>query len=204
MQFKASLLFAALFLANLAFVMMVSAITAGGTLASESGLATPVVSAASTLRSGQVATAFPPPPPASQCRLHPEFPQKILRWCDLITRYAEENGLSPNLVAAVILIESAGDPHAYSRSGAVGLMQVMPRDGLAATFQCKNGPCFSNRPSTEELFDPEFNIRYGTRLLASYIKRYGDLRQALKAYGPMDVGYTYADKVLQIYRQYEK
>jgi len=44
------------------------------------------------------------------------------------------------LIAAVILQESGGDPSAYSSSGAVGLMQVMPRDGIAAEFMCVNGP----------------------------------------------------------------
>ena len=102
----------------------------------------------------------------------------------------------------MILVESAGDPVAYSRSGAVGLMQVMPRDGLAADFMCKNGPCFSDRPTIEELKDPEFNIAYGTQYLAGLLKRTGDLREALRSYGPMDVGYWYADKVLEVFGNY--
>jgi len=82
------------------------------------------------------------------------------------------------------------------------LMQVMPRDGLAANFMCKNGPCFASRPSMEELFDPEFNIAYGTRMLAGLINRTGDIREALRAYGPINVGYYYADLVLKIYEAY--
>jgi len=77
-------------------------------------------------------------------------------------------------------------------------MQVMPRDGIASTFQCINGPCFANRPSIEELKDPGFNIDYGVRMLAGLIGRYADIREALKHYGPFDVGYQYADKVLLI------
>ena len=108
------------------------------------------------------------------------------------------------LSAAVIWQESGGDPAAYSHSGAVGLMQVMPRDGIAAAFMCPNGPCFANRPAITELEDPEFNISYGVGMLAGLYQRYGDLRQALKAYGPMDVGYSYADTVLGLYQQYRK
>ena len=106
------------------------------------------------------------------------------------------------MIAALIWQESGGNPVAYSSSGAVGLMQVMPRDGLAANFICANGPCFASRPTIEELQDPKFNVKYGTAMLAGLLERSGSLRDALKSYGPMDVGYYYADKVLAIYQKY--
>ncbi len=134
----------------------------------------------------------------SGCTLSSLYPVSIRQWCVDIEKYARENGLDPNLVSAVMLQESAGQPDAYSKSGAVGLLQVMPRDGKAASFSCPGGPCFSSRPSMQELFDPIFNISYGTQLLASLIQKYGDIREALKAYGPMDVGYYYADLVIGI------
>ena len=136
------------------------------------------------------------------CPLSSTYPEKVLRWCDLIVEFAAEHGLPPELIAAVILQESGGDPQAYSSSGAVGLMQVMPRDGLAARFQCVNGPCFASRPTIAELQHPAYNIEYGARMLAGLLSRHGDLRAALKAYGPMDVGYHYADIVLSIYENY--
>jgi soluble lytic murein transglycosylase-like protein len=136
------------------------------------------------------------------CSLAESYPQAIHSWCSLIERYSGESGLDPNLIAAVMLQESGGNPQAYSHSGAVGLMQVMPRDGIAANFMCPNGPCFSSRPSMDELFDPEFNISYGVTMLAGLVNKYGNVRDALKAYGPMDVGYYYADLVLNIYQNY--
>lgn len=136
------------------------------------------------------------------CRVNESYPPNIKQWCTLITYFAEEQGLSPNLIAALIWQESGGNALAYSKSGAVGLMQVMPRDGLAANFQCINGPCFADRPSTNELQDPVFNVEYGTNLLAGLVSRLGNLRDALKAYGPENVGYYYADKVLGIYQTY--
>lgn len=139
---------------------------------------------------------------SAACTVSARFPESILQWCELITSYAKQHGLPPDLVAALIWQESGGNPAAYSRSGAVGLMQVMPSDGLAAAFKCVNGPCFSNRPSTEELRDPEFNIAYGTKMLAGLVKRYGDLREALRSYGPMDSGYSYADKVMGLFERY--
>jgi membrane-bound lytic murein transglycosylase MltF len=105
-------------------------------------------------------------PDSFECQIGKKYPEGILQWCFLITVYADKFELAPDLVAALIWQESGGQPDAYSKSGAVGLMQVMPRDGLAASFMCKNGPCFENRPTIEELQDPEFNIKYGTKMLA--------------------------------------
>jgi hypothetical protein len=146
--------------------------------------------------------AAAPPDQESTCPLSSSFPAQVLQWCGLILEFTQAHNLPPELIAALILQESGGDPLAYSSSGAVGLMQVMPRDGIAAHFQCVNGPCFASRPTIAELQDPAYNIEYGTRMLAGLLARHGDLRSALKAYGPMDVGYSYADIVLAIYENY--
>lgn len=127
------------------------------------------------------------------------YSKSVARWCDLITKYSKEFGVDPDLIAAVITVESAGNPDAISHSGAVGLMQIMPKDGKAATFMCPNGPCFKNRPSTSRLKNPDFNVMYGTRMLSGLIKKYG-LDEGLKRYGPMDVGSAYANKVLSVQR----
>lgn len=132
------------------------------------------------------------------CSISGSYPESIQQWCGQIERYASENSIDPNLISAVMLQESAGKANAYSKDGAVGLLQVMPRDGLASNFMCPGGPCFSDRPSTAQLFDPDFNISYGTQMLADLVAQYGDVREALKAYGPKDVGYYYADIVLGI------
>ena len=139
----------------------------------------------------------------SSCLVSNRFPQDILRWCELITQNAIEQGLDANLLAALILQESAGDPLAYSHSGAVGLMQVMPRDGIASNFICKNGPCFTDRPPIEDLQKPDFNIAYGSNMLSNLLSRHGSVREALKSYGPMDVGYEYSDIVINLYNSYK-
>jgi len=139
---------------------------------------------------------------SNDCEVSGQYPQAILKWCALITKEAQEHGLPPDLVAAVVLQESGGRAKVVSRDGAVGLMQVMPRDGKAANFMCVNGPCFSNRPTINELGDPAFNLAYGTELLARLEKRNGNMRDALRDYGPMGVGYYYADKVLRLYQNY--
>lgn len=136
------------------------------------------------------------------CQMSLSYPIGVLQWCAIITEQALRVDLPADLIAALILQESGGDASAYSRSGAVGLMQVMPRDGIAADFECINGPCFADRPTIEELQDPGFNVEYGTHMLAGLITTLGSQRDALKAYGPMDVDYSYADRVLSIYERY--
>jgi soluble lytic murein transglycosylase-like protein len=156
----------------------------------------------------EVAYAAAPSPAAQDttrtdgCQVSTSYPHGILQWCEIITQQATQVELPPNLIAAVMLQESGGDETAYSVSGAVGLMQVMPRDGIAAAFECINGPCFASRPTIEELLEPEFNVEYGSQMLAGLTARLGSTREALKAYGPMDVGYSYADTILAIYENY--
>lgn len=135
-------------------------------------------------------------PVSAECTL--SLPEKVAKWCSLIQTSSANYGVPAELIAAVMLQESGGQSDVISASGAVGLLQVMPSDGLSADFMCANGPCFASRPTTEQLLDPAFNVDYGVRMLANLISKYGNERDALKAYGPYNVGYYYADKVLMI------
>jgi soluble lytic murein transglycosylase-like protein len=137
------------------------------------------------------------------CSLSQRYPAEIHQWCALIEASAQDNHLPPNLIAAVMLQESGGDPLSYSSSGAVGLMQVMPRDGIAAEFMCINGPCFAPRPTIAELQDPAFNISYGTHMLADLYESHGSYQEALYHYGPVGMDYRYADLVLKIWENYQ-
>lgn len=160
---------------------------------------------------------IPPQPAAEAVRpkigcVH-QYPENIQPWCELIETSAQEYGLDPFLVAAVITQESVGNPNAYSSSGAVGLMQVMPRDGLAATcegcFNAQGVNYFTERPTMAELFDPAFNIDYGSEYLAGRIAYWGSVREGVFHYGPScDLvvhpkcdPYLYTNKVLSIYER---
>ncbi len=142
-------------------------------------------------------------PSGESCSLTSHFPSSIQQWCQLILINSQKYNIDKILLAAVMLQEFGGDPNAYSKSGAVGLMQVMPKDGIAEKFMCVNGPCFEARPSMEELFDPAFNIDYGARMLSNLFQKHGNWRDSLKYYGPMDVDYHYSDLILSIYQQYQ-
>jgi soluble lytic murein transglycosylase-like protein len=189
---------------NLLFFTMVSLLTTGSSFKI-------TTYDPDTLIQPQTATALPQEndsvsdsdPTGASCLVSSRFPEKILRWCPIITQYARKHAIQPDLIAALIWQESGGNPGAYSHSGAVGLMQIMASDGIAASFMCVNGPCFKDRPTIQQLEDPEFNVAFGTRMLGRLVRKYGNLRDALKAYGPMDVGYYYAEKVLGIYQSYK-
>ncbi|MDH4260981.1 MAG: lytic transglycosylase domain-containing protein [Gammaproteobacteria bacterium] len=91
----------------------------------------------------------------------------------------------PQLVLAVIDVESAFDPFAVSSAGAVGMMQVMPfwPQELGLTRR--------------DLLDVEMNIRMGTSILAYYLERErGDYRRALARYNGSLGRRTYPDLVL--------
>ncbi len=86
----------------------------------------------------------------------------------LITRIANETGLDPKLLHALVIIESAYDSRAISPVGAQGLTQLMP--GTAAEL------------GVGDAFDSEENLRAGARYLAIQIGRFSDIRLALAAY----------------------
>jgi len=160
-------------------------------------------SAQSASNEGNLSEAVNEPAnPKTDCSLSQSYPAEIQQWCHLIEAASTMTDLPAGLIAAVMLQESGGNPQSYSSSGAVGLMQVMPRDGLASEFMCINGPCFASRPTIEELEDPEFNINYGSRMLADLYRTHGSFREALFRYGPMNIGYHYADLVLKIWESY--
>jgi soluble lytic murein transglycosylase-like protein len=122
----------------------------------------------------------PKPPPWAQAAPGPAVEDcsalTDTRLDGLIQKASRENLLTPDLLRAVIRRESSFQPCAVSRSGAMGLMQLMP--GTAFDLGVDNP------------FDAEQNISAGSRFLRSLLDRYGgDLSLALGAYnaGPARV-----------------
>ena len=91
------------------------------------------------------------------------------RFEPLIQEHATRRALRPELVRAVIQVESGFNPRALSPKGAMGLMQLMPETARMLGVQ---------RP-----YDPEQNIRGGTRYLRLLLDKYqGNEELALAAY----------------------
>ncbi len=100
------------------------------------------------------------------------------RFDALIARHAKANALPVPLVKAIVAAESGYEAAAVSPKGALGLMQVMP-----ATAMRYGVADDRKRTLTEKLFDPETNLRIGTRYLRDLMRLFGnDLELALAAY----------------------
>ncbi len=98
---------------------------------------------------------------------NPVEAEALARWVYI---YSQRFSLSPELILAVIAVESQFDHFAISSVGARGLMQVMP------FWKNKLGS------KDDNLFEIETNIRYGCAILRVYKDRYGNLSRALAAY----------------------
>ncbi|MDH3744575.1 MAG: lytic transglycosylase domain-containing protein [Acidobacteriota bacterium] len=118
----------------------------------------------------------------------------------MVAQQAKSQRLDTELVRAVIRVESDFDTAALSHKGAMGLMQLMPET--------------ASELAVENPYDPEQNLRGGTRYLRRMLDTFGGrLELALAAYnaGPQAVRrfggippypetQAYVEKVMRIYR----
>lgn len=85
-----------------------------------------------------------------------------------ILKYSQQYAVPRNVVAALIFTESGFTPQAESRVGARGLMQIMPGTGASiAKMLGETGY------TSDKLWDPDTNIRYGTAYIRSLYDAYG-------------------------------
>lgn len=127
---------------------------------------------ASFFLTGWSDTAAPPAASAEPCEPIP--PEQI---GPLVEQIAQREGLTPDLLRAVIEKESSRLPCAVSPKGAQGLMQLMPET--------------ARQLGVRDPFDPAENVSAGARLLGALLSRYGgDLALVLGAY---NAGPAYID-----------
>lgn len=103
-----------------------------------------------------IAEADPAPGPTAA-----GFPEAVAAWWPEIVTAAERHGVSPDLVALVVWLESNGQPAAVSPAGALGLMQLMPGTATKVA-QARGEPA----PTHDELLDPQRNLDLGCAHLA--------------------------------------
>ena len=108
----------------------------------------------------------------------------------IVYREAQRHELDPDLVLAVMQIESAFNRYAVSRVGAQGLMQIMP------FWRAELGR------SQDNLTQVDTNIRYGTTILAHYLQvSDGDLVDALARYNGSRGRLDYPELVVTAWRR---
>ena len=126
---------------------------------------------------------------------------KAGQYDSIIEKAAISASVEPNLLRAVIVVESGFNARAVSKRGAVGLMQLMP--ATATRFGVSNP------------YDPRENVHAGARYLKFLIDRFGqNVRLALAAYNageeavdrnggqipPFSETMAYVPRVLKIYQ----
>lgn len=104
---------------------------------------------------------------------HAAYP---LGFRELIERESAERNLDPALIFALVHQESVFDAEARSWVGARGLMQIMPGTGQTIARW------FGERVQTNDLHDPDLNVRYGTEYLRRLLDRFHEPELALAGY----------------------
>lgn len=118
-------------------------------------------------------------------RRAPHIPEdERLKILTLVHRYANSSGVDPQLVLAIMEVESNFDRYALSVANARGLMQIMPfwKDEIGH--------------QKDSLFDMETNVRYGCYILKLYLDmEKGNLTYALGRYNGSRGRAKYPNKV---------
>ncbi len=96
------------------------------------------------------------------------FAKNKKKFASLLGKAARRYRIDEALLNAVVTAESAYDPKAVSKAGAVGLMQLMP--GTAKRY------------GTTDRYNPEANVFAGTRYLRDLLLQFNDTKLALAAY----------------------
>ena len=121
----------------------------------------------------------------------------------IILRAANRHEVDPALVKAIIMVESRYNPHAISKQGAKGLMQLMPRTARSL--------------GVEDSFNPEHNVNGGVKYLKQLLDEFDDnLKFAVAAYNagsskvrryrgvpPIKATKYYVNRVFQYYQYYK-
>jgi soluble lytic murein transglycosylase-like protein len=134
--------------------------------------------------------------------IHPKLLKLSVQFDPFIRDAAREADVDPELLRAVIVVESGFDARAVSHAGAQGLMQLMP--ATAATY------------GVSDVFDPQDNIRGGARYLRALLDRYDQNyelvlaaynagEKAVEKYGnkipPFAETQKYVPKVMRLYNK---
>lgn len=98
-------------------------------------------------------------------------------YSEYVYKYSEENNIDPLLTFAIIKAESNFNRNIKSKSGAIGLMQLMESTAIEQAEEVNEEIIV-----TESLYNPEINIKIGTKYYSKLIKKYDNYLLALAAY----------------------
>ena len=108
---------------------------------------------------------------------------------EMIDDIAFRSGVDPNIVKAIIVEESGGNPNAVGDNGeSIGLMQIQPKHHKKRMEEL----------GIVSLFDPQENVILGCSILSDLYDKYGNYEDALSVYnsGNTEDGKAYAERIL--------
>jgi soluble lytic murein transglycosylase-like protein len=128
----------------------------------------------------------------------------IVKYDKIINRASRQFDVDADLIKAIIKAESSFEPNAISKSGAQGLMQLMPTT--------------ARDMKVHDPFDPEENILGGTKYLSMLLKRFKrNMRLAVAAYNigptrvdnhngipPIPATRCFVERVMAYYQEYRE
>lgn len=100
----------------------------------------------------------------------PRLDDPILRWLPEIVVASKSTAVPAEIIAAIIRVESTGDPNVISPAGAHGLMQIMPSELYAVGFP------------ESTWHDPASNVLAGADVLVGRLGSYGNWNDAIGSY----------------------
>lgn len=100
-----------------------------------------------------------------------------LKYTDEVDRYSAEFDVDKALVYSVIKVESNFDPLAASDAGAIGLMQI-----IEDSFDWVKKKLGADDLIFEDMYTPEYSIRFGCYMLDYLYEKYGSVELAAAAY----------------------
>lgn len=109
---------------------------------------------------------------------------------EMIDDIAVRSGVDPNIVKAIIMEESGGNPNAVGDNGeSIGLMQIQPKHHQKRMEEL----------GIVSLFDPQENVILGCSILSDLYDKYGNYEDALSVYnsGNTKDGKAYAESILK-------
>ena len=108
---------------------------------------------------------------------------------EMIDDIAVRSGVDPNIVKAIIVEESGGNPNAVGDNGeSIGLMQIQPKHHKKRMEEL----------GIVSLYDPQENVIVGCSILSDLYDKYGNYEDALSVYnsGNTEDGKAYAERIL--------
>lgn len=100
----------------------------------------------------------------------------VIKYSEYVEKYSEEYDVDKYLIYACIKAESNFNEKAESKKGAKGLMQLM--DSTAGDIAKSLDMTIDN----DDLFNPEINIKLGTKYISKMLQKYENTTLALAAY----------------------